>query len=340
MDWNSRSITGVAIAVVFLVVIPGVIALERPHITAVDSDWGAVTQNRTEIKTQLAITNSRTLELADTFVNVKYTVSLNNVEIDHGRKTDINLSGKQSVISISTWANNNDIPEWWATHINRNQTTTVTVNPTIVTEFAGMTFPVDSRTRTRTVHTSLLAPLRTNETHQFRVFNRTLLIVNETDAYWGHATVERTPLVVSATVTNPLPTPIPVINVGYTIWMNSIRVGHSVAEQRAVISPHSTRTIETRAIIDNSKLDEWWVTHLRQNETTRLTVDFYATIQYRGTKRRVPLDFMTYKRTFHTQIFNPNELTGTDSTRVPVRRSVSTGTNGVWSVCYRYADTK
>lgn len=300
----------VALIIVFLVVSAVflvALTLERPRVTAIDNDWGTVTENRTEIETRMTIKHPRILELSETLANVEYTVSLNDVEIAHGQKQAVQLSEEQNVITVSTWANNDDIPEWWMTHINRNQTTTVRIDPSVVAEYGGLRFPAKSWTQTRTVNTNLLEPLQTSEIRRFHAFNRTLLSVTKTEAHWGRATTEQTPLIVSATVTNPRSNPIPVINIGYTIRMNDVRVGHSVTDQQTVIPPQSTRKITSRAIINNARLDEWWVTHLRHNETTQLTVDFYATIEYNGEQRRVPLDFLTYQRTFQTQIFNANE---------------------------------
>ncbi|WP_101296862.1 LEA type 2 family protein [Halegenticoccus soli] len=312
MDRNPVTTTLVAALIVVLAVasaaVIGVATLERPRIDGVDNSWGTVAENRTEIETQIAVDNPRLLEWGDGVADVTYTVSLNSVQIADGRKKQVDLSGGRDVITASTWMNNDDVPEWWVTHVNNDETTTVRVNPAVVVESTDVTFPVDSRTRTRTVETDLLAPLQTNETRRFGAFGRTLLVVNGTDARWGHATAERTPLIVSATVTNPTPVPIPIADIGYTIRMNGVRVGHSVGDQEEVIPPHSTRTIETRAIIDNSKLDEWWVTHLRNDETTRLTVDFHATVEYRGERQRLPLDFLTYQRTFDTNIFQQNAV--------------------------------
>lgn len=104
-------------------------------------------------------------------------------------------------------------------------------------------------------------------------------------------------MVASATVTNPTPVPISLVDIGYKIYMDDIQVGRSTGDQRRVIPPGSTRTIETRAAIDNGELDQWWVTHLRRNETTRLRVEFYATIGLFGQRERVPLEFLSYEHT-------------------------------------------
>lgn len=314
MDLSTDNAGAVALAGVVLLLVGvgvvGAVVFDRPSIVGVDNDWGEVTENRTEIETRIAVDNPGLLELADGVTNVEYTVSLNDVRIADDRVERVNVSGDRDVISATTWANNDRVPEWWASHINHNETTTVRVDPTVTTAIAGLTFPADAQTRTRTVRTNMLEPLRTDRTRGINAFGRTVLIVNETDAHWGHATVERTPLNASATITNPTSVPIPVADIGYTIRMNGVRVGHSTADQRTVIPPHSTRTVRTRAIIDNSKLDRWWVTHVRNDTTTRLSVDFYATIDYRGTQRRIPLDPLTYRRTFETDFFAGNLSAG------------------------------
>lgn len=332
-DTSSWVVTVVAVVLLLIVAaVAGVVVLDRPRVESVDNDWGTVTENRTEIETQIAIDNPRLLRLGDSVLNLEYTVSLNDVRVAHGRKRTVDLSGgRNATVNVTTFANNDAVPEWWVSHVNRNETTTVRVQPDVIVSPVGLSLPMRERTRTRTFSTDMLAPLRTTETRRFQLFDRTLLIVNGTHAHWGNATAAHTPLVVSATVTNPTPVSIPLVDIGYTVHMNGIQVGHSTGNQRQTIPPHSTRTIETRAVIDNSKLDQWWVTHLRRNETTHLRVDFYATIDLFGQRERVPLDFLSYERTFHTQIFEPDGSTANrsatidapttegDSARLPVR---------------------
>jgi hypothetical protein len=42
---------------------------------------------------------------------------------------------------MSTWVNNDEIPEWWVTRANNNETTTVTVDPSVVVKYAGVSVP-------------------------------------------------------------------------------------------------------------------------------------------------------------------------------------------------------
>ena len=99
--------------------------------------------------------------------------------------------------------------------------------------------------------------------------------------------------------------------------MNGIPVGEGVTERPYVIESGTVETIQTTPTIDNSRLDDWWVSHLDNDQTTTLRIDFYARIELAtGNSVRVPLDALTYERTIETDIFGAegsgeNETTGT-----------------------------
>lgn len=290
---------GVALLVVGAVV-GGVVAFDRPSVAGIDTEWGTVTEDRTQIRAQIAVDDAGLLELVDGVASAAYTVSLNDVRVADGRTDDVRLDGERGVITATAWMDNDRIPEWWASHVARGETTTVRITSTVTAGVGGLRLSTDGPTRTRTVRTDLLAPMQSDRTRSVTAFGRTLLTVESTDARWGSATVERTPLIASATVTNPTPVPIPITDVGYTIRMNGVRVGEGTLDRRVVVPPGATRTVRTRAVIDNARLEQWWVSHLRNDETTDLSVDFHATVEYAGTEYRIPLDALSYDRTFET----------------------------------------
>lgn len=308
-----------AILVAFVLIVAtvayGVLAVDRPQIESVENEWGTVTNERTEVETRIGVDNPLVLRVGDAAADVSYTVSVNDIEIATERENRVRLAGDESTVTLSTWIDNDEIPTWWASHINENETTTVRVEPDVVVEYAGIRLPADEWTRTRTVQTDLLEPLQTNQSQRFRAYDRTVFVVEETDAQWGNATANRTPINASATVTNPTRIPVPITEIGYTIQLNGIVVGQGVAAQQTVIAPGSTQTIEASATINNSELDDWWVTHLRNGETSNLTVDFNATLAYGGIQREVPLDFLSYDRTFQTNLFEAADSRANESAR-------------------------
>ncbi|RZV11731.1 LEA14-like dessication related protein [Natrinema hispanicum] len=300
-----RRTGAVVLLVVFLIVATvayGVLTVGRPQVESVDNDWGTVTADRTEVETQLTVDNTLLLRVGGPAADISYTVSMNDIEVATGEKNRINLGGDEKTVAVSTWLDNDEIPEWWASHVNRNETTTVRVEPDVVVNYAGIRLPATEWARTQTVHTNLLEPLETNESQQLQVAGQTLLVVDETNAQWGTATATRTPIDASATVTNPTPVPVPITELRYTVRLNGIVVGQGIAGQQTVLRPNNTRTLEASAAINNSKLDEWWVTHLRNDERSTLTVDFTATLSYGGVQRTVPLEFLSYEQPFETDL--------------------------------------
>lgn len=323
---ESRIATMVTVTVVLILVAAvagfGVIALDRPRIDRVENDWGTATQERTEVRTRITVDNPRTVELADATLDAEYTVSLNDIEVADGQKSSVSLSGRRNTVEVSTWLNNSDIPRWWASHVNAGETTTVTVDPTVETAFLGVDFGAASLTQQRTVQTNLLEPLNVDRTRELRAFERTVLYVNETRAQWSNATVERTPIDASATVTNPLSVPLPMTNVTYTIQMNDVVVGHGQAGNQTIVPPNSTETIHLRTVIDNQKLDEWWVSHRRNHGTSELTVEFNASVSVAGDEIRVPLSALSYERTFTTNLLGGSVENGSQSMAVDSTASV------------------
>ncbi len=293
----------------------GVLAVGRPQVESVDNEWGIVTTERTEVETRIAVDDPLLLRLGDSAADVSYTVSMNDIEVATERENRVQLGGNDSTVSLSTWLDNDDIPAWWASHVNRNETTTVRVDPEVGITYAGLRLPATGLTRTRTVRTNLLEPLRTNESRQVRAGGRTVFVVDETAAQWARATVDRSPIDASATVTNPTSVPVPVTEIGYTVRLNGIVVGQGVAARRTVIPPGSTRTLDANATIDTSRLDEWWITHVRNDETSTLSVEFDATLEYGGVTRTLPLDVLSYERTFETDLLGDETDETGDSSR-------------------------
>jgi LEA14-like dessication related protein len=319
---NVGSKTILAIALVGLVVASavGFAALERPRIRGIDNEWGTVTPERTEVVTHVAVENSLLLRVGGAVADIEYVVTMNDVEAANGRVESVDLAG-DGVVTHSTWFENEKIPAWWVTHVRNDETTTVRVQPDVVVDIVGIRFPADSMTRTRTVRTNFLDPLRTRTERRFEVLNETALIVEGTDARWGNVTDARTPINATATVRNPTDVRIPITDVQYTVRMNDVIVGNGTIGSPGAIEPNGTREIAARAVIDNSKLDEWWVSHRQRNGTTWMTVDFTATVETAEGERRLTLDFLSFSRTFRTDIFGSNDpgangsLTGTNEFR-------------------------
>jgi LEA14-like dessication related protein len=209
---------------------------------------------------------------------------------------------------------NEQIPQWWRSHVNAGEHTVVSINATVRTSVLGeREFDV---TQQREIETDIIGQFNSNETRPIEAddppptASNPLLYANRTAADWGNATERETPIDMQFRVYNPQVEPYVITELGYTITMNGVQVGEGQSRENYVIPGGGTETLETRTLIRNQRLDEWWVTHLRNDQVTDLRIDFYARVELpTGNSIRVPLDELTYEETIETDIFGTKNQT-------------------------------
>jgi hypothetical protein len=137
-------------------------------------------------------------------------------------------------------------------------------------------------------------------------------------------------------VHNPTAYPIPFSELGYRATMNGVEMGTGATEGYGTIPPGETRTIRATTTLENANLDEWWVTHLENDQVTALRIDFSARFDLPTGTVAVPLDPLTYRETIETDVFGNDETAtaaaaedggdGESGTRTPTPESTSTAT--------------
>ncbi|MFB6205277.1 MAG: LEA type 2 family protein [Haloglomus sp.] len=293
-----------------------------PSVVAVQNQFGDVNETRTVIHTDLVVNNPNPIGVQLGGTTVNYTVYMNEVEMAHGSKTGLQISSGNRTLDFRTRMLNERIPPWWVSHIRNDEVTNVTIDATVRTSIlGGRSFELEQR---KQVETDIISAFASNETRPVNgpespLYDNPVLYVNETSAEWGQVTEQETPIPMEFVVYNPKVKPYTITEVGYEITMNGVAVGQGATDRPYVIQGKSTETISTTPTIDNQNLDEWWVSHLQRNQTTTLRIDFYAKVELpTGTEIRVPLNRLTYVRTFETDIFGTkNESTGNGTAAAP-----------------------
>ncbi|PSQ24071.1 hypothetical protein BRD04_01865, partial [Halobacteriales archaeon QS_9_67_17] len=249
---------------------------------------------------------------------------MNDVSMATGNKTGVAVGTGNSTLAFTTRMDNGQIPAWWASHINGNETTNVIIDARVRTSLLGdREFDLQQN---RQVTTNLIGQFNSERTRPVSgpsspVYDNPVLYVNETSAEWGDVTTERTPIEMAFVVYNPQLEPYTLTEVGYEITMNGIPVGSGTTDRSYVIQGKATETVRTTPTIDNGELPAWWASHLRANQTTQLRIDFYARLELpAGGTVRLPLDALTYERTIETDIF------GSDATGADGETATPTGT--------------
>ncbi|WP_416839374.1 LEA type 2 family protein [Haloferax sp. DFSO52] len=323
----------IRIALVAVLLVAGAIGggfatgvLGAPSVEGVDNQFAGVNESKTVIESEVNVANPNPVSANLSGISVDYAVYMNSLGMAEGHKDGVSVGKGETAIPLQTTLDNERIPAWWVSHIQHGEHTTLSIDASITSETLGKTF--EAPEITRSIDTDLLSAFNSTETRPINansaVVSDPVLYINETSAEWGESTQNRTALELTFVVHNPKSYPVAVSELGYNISMNDVDVGDGTTKSEYVIPAHSTETIEATTYIENDKLDEWWVSHLERDQTTDLRIDFYAKLDAGGSTFTVPLDPLTYEKTFETDIFG-NKASSTDSSGDSTADSDSSG---------------
>lgn len=284
-----------------------------PSVAAVDNTFGDVTNETTEIETDLVVSNPNPVGIGLDGVSVNYTVSMNDIEMAQGGREGVRVGTGNSTLGLETQLRNDGIPPWWVSHIRNGERTTLDIDANVTSDRLGRSVDFS---RSREIQTDILSAFNSDETRPVNadspLTNDPVLYVNETRGEWGTVSESETPIEMAFTVYNPNIEPYVVTEIGYDITMNGVEMGSGQTEEGYSIPSYSTETIELTTALQNRHLDDWWVTHLdeevRGHQVTGLRIEFYAVIEFpSGEEVTVPLDSLTYEETIETDIFGEGD---------------------------------
>ncbi|SIR48362.1 LEA14-like dessication related protein [Haladaptatus litoreus] len=282
----------------------GMLTVGQPTVEEVRTDWGAVNPETSEIRTEIDLHNPSSVGVPGV-ADVTYAVGMNDVTVAEGTSNNVGVPTGESTISLLTRMDNQKIPAWWATHINNGEQTTVSIQPAISLPLISKNLPAEERS----FETNLLGAFESNETQTMTAGERTVLRVTETDAEWGEATEERTPLNVDATVENPTSGDVAFSQLGYTITMNDVTVAEGTTDGEVNVAPGERTSFSIDSTFDNGKLPAWWESHVENGEQTTMDVQFYATVDENGETKKVTLPFLSKRVVFTTDVLGGGETT-------------------------------
>jgi LEA14-like dessication related protein len=286
-------------------------AVGVPSVESVDNEFGDVNDTTTVVVTDLTVQNPNPVGTGFLDASATYTIRMNDVRMAEGEKGELALDPGENEVRLETYMANQRIPDWWVTHVRNDERTEVLIDAQIRSGAVGRSVPVE---RTERINTSMIARFNSTETREVEgdnaVFSDPMLYINETGGSWGNVTESETPVNTAFVAYNPKSVPYTVTQIRYEITMNGVTVGEGTSDREYVIEPQTSEEIATRTVIRNENLDDWWVTHLRNDETTELRIEFAATIQAEDptsltgetVSLDVPLDAITHEETIETDI--------------------------------------
>ncbi|SDZ89826.1 LEA14-like dessication related protein [Haloplanus vescus] len=295
----------VVVAVVAVLVLGGLafFVFSQPSVTAVNNQFGNVTDETTAIESELTVQNPNPVGAQLGGITVDYAIDMNGIRMANGTKDGVSIPKGESTVPMTTQLSNERIPPWWVSHIRNDERTTLAVNADVHSSTLGASFGAPKVTRE--INTDIISAFNSTENRPVgeSPSGGPILVIRETSAQWGTVDTEATRIDMRFVVHNPNSYPVPISELSYRAEMNGIEMGNGATEDKGVIPPGETRTIEATTTLNNGRIDEWWVSHLQNEQTTDLRIDFAARVELPTGTVEIPLDPITYTRTIETDIF-------------------------------------
>jgi len=276
---------------------------ERPRILAADREWGAVTDATTAVRTRVAIDNPNDDERLNELLALDATqrTAINDVTVARGGHRTDGLGSGRSTFAFVSEMNNSKVPAWWARHLDAGERSTVTTTPGVRADLGFTTVDVAVPNRSSEFRTDLLAGMG-GDSETVAVGGEPALTVRSEAAEWGRATPETAPVLVNATLANERAVPVTVTAIDYRVALNDVVLADRTVPETYRVAPGETRTVGFDMALDNGRMDEWWVTHVRRGESTNVSVAVTATVETpRGTET-AELDSLSRNGTMTTDV--------------------------------------
>ncbi|GCC11012.1 late embryogenesis abundant protein [archaeon] len=274
-------------------------SLAKPEIKSMSNHWGKVNLQETEIITSADIYNPNPVSIPINRINVE--IYMNGIKLASGETRDINLiANKNSQIEFTTILNNTKLPEWWYTNIKNGGHTTVLMKTTVYFNLLGREFSFPPIEIKKDITTNILGSASMKFSGNSGLPLGAPEIRSMTNR-WGNITLGKTQVITQLKVYNPNPFPVPVKSIDYSITMNNILMA-SGKSNSVELPPHSEKVIIAYTYIDNKDIPMWWVSHIKNHETTLMVIKGKMVFDIAGKTLEIPLP--EYKKKFKTNILS------------------------------------
>jgi LEA14-like dessication related protein len=127
----------------------------------------------------------------------------------------------------------------------------------------------------------MLAGLSSDKPQEIKI-GTTTLTVESMRSHWGDVNEDFTEIITLATIRNDNPIPISITKFHYLVEMNGIKVAEGSSDVSTVVQPKSKTTLTLISKLDNKMLDEWWVSHIKNGEKTKVRIVLQPVVEIAG----------------------------------------------------------
>ncbi|WP_198002018.1 LEA type 2 family protein [Archaeoglobus veneficus] len=269
----------------------------QPKVQSVEMSWGEVNDEYTEIVSSIEVNNPYPISIPLSDVEVE--IFMNGVLMGHGNAVgDTTISPPSDTLKLSIKLLNDRLVDWWVSHIENGEETVMKIKTSLIFSIFGykLSIPIENSNTFQTTFLSSISP----EGMSLSIGGIKAIEVKDAKLRWGDVDRSRTQIIVSAVVKNNLPVPIPVKFMEYEITMNGIRMGEGRVVSDTVIKPMKQDTVEFVMEIDNTKIPDWWVSHVKNGEKTTVSIKAKVGLDVQG--KEYSVDLYTYSYDFTTDL--------------------------------------
>lgn len=301
-------------------------ALGSPEVVAVTHHFGSVTQETTTVHTAVVVHNPNPVGLALADLSISHAVELAGIRLAEGARRGVDIPPGTSTVAFESAVDNDRIREWWVAHLRAGERSEMTVDVRVSS--TALDRSVDAPRFTRTVETDIASAFNDTERRGVGVDGGPVLYVERTRGWWESVSADETTIRMQVAVSNPNPYDVPIQAVGYGVRMNGLQVGAGRTDRSSVVPAGGTRTVDAAVVLDNNRLDEWWVSHLRRGQVTELAVDVSVVVDLSavatdGPTVAVPL--LTVEHTVETDVFGTDDERPSRAEGAPARLREGSG---------------
>jgi len=319
-------------------------ALEKPSAGVEDmGDWGEVSESETQVITSIWVENPNPVGInIGRSVSAAYRIDLNGVRLAEGQQEGISVQSGNNTVPITTNLKNDNIASWWVNFIQNNETLyargqgEVQINAPVL---SGSYQPAPVEKRMLQDETPVITSISNavqaiegrytvNEIIKVGPVEEESTVgweIRDAHATWGEVNQDQTTVVIHLQVHNPSErVPVPAIpdGLGLSVGMNDVKMFEAQSgafspqsvSTDAVINPGETREFALELSMDNDRVDEWFTSHVREDEHTTIETQFQLVFEApkTGITLRVPQEGgVRYACEMQTGILKDNQANST-----------------------------
>lgn len=271
----------------------GCSSIGKPKIKKITYKWGNVNESTTEILVNVDVVNPNPFPIP--LKDVVMDIYMNGIKMGEGHAIKAEIpANSESTLVIAIYLDNNKIPEWWVSHIKNGEKTDIDIKGYLVLDLKVFDFKIPIEF-SNSIKTDILSSVSLSKPEIISVDGLASIEVRSVKSHWGNVNDKWTEIVTIADVYNPNPFPIPVISFDYTIKMNGILVGNGSENLNTVIPPKSDSKLTLITKIENDKLKDWWVTHIKNGEKTTVVINIMPKVKIAGKEIKFTLTKQTFE---------------------------------------------